>query len=92
MNPPDEVFLKRAAECELMAKFTRDPESKFTWSEWQRDGIGARRWPRAPARWLRTTTASPINTGNPPPVGHTIRGSEQKALVFTILPTADVAG
>jgi hypothetical protein len=31
MNPPDEVFLKRAAECEHMAELTRDPESKFTW-------------------------------------------------------------
>jgi hypothetical protein len=30
MHPPEE-FLKHAAECELMAKFTRDPESKATW-------------------------------------------------------------
>ena len=40
MIPPDEVFLKRAAECELMAKFTRDPDSRFTWKRmaerWQR--------------------------------------------------------
>jgi hypothetical protein len=39
MNP-DEVFLKRAAECELMAKFTRDPDSRITWkrmaARWQR--------------------------------------------------------
>jgi hypothetical protein len=31
MNPPDE-FLKHAADCEQMAKFARDPESKATWS------------------------------------------------------------
>ncbi len=31
MNPPEE-FLRHAAECELMAKFTRDPESRATWS------------------------------------------------------------
>jgi hypothetical protein len=31
MNPPDEVFLKRAAECERMAELTRDPQSRFTW-------------------------------------------------------------
>lgn len=40
MNPADEVFLERAAECERMAKFTRDPDSKFTWrrmaARWQR--------------------------------------------------------
>ena len=31
MNPPDE-FLKHAADCEQMAKFTRDPESMATWN------------------------------------------------------------
>jgi hypothetical protein len=31
MNPPDE-FLKHAADCEQMAKFARDPESKATWN------------------------------------------------------------
>ena len=30
MKPPDE-FLKHAADCEQMAKFTRDPESMATW-------------------------------------------------------------
>jgi hypothetical protein len=38
MNPSDE-FLKHAAECQKMAKFTRDPESKATWS-------------RMAARWI----------------------------------------
>jgi hypothetical protein len=38
MNPSDE-FLKHAAECQKMAKFTRDPESKATWS-------------RLAARWI----------------------------------------
>ena len=40
MNPQDQIFLKRAAECELMAKFTRDPDSRFAWkrmaARWQR--------------------------------------------------------
>jgi hypothetical protein len=31
MYPPEE-FLKHAADCEQMAKFTRDPVSKATWS------------------------------------------------------------
>src|SRR5215813_9148595 len=31
MNPPDE-FLKHAADCEQMAKFARDAESKATWN------------------------------------------------------------
>ena len=39
MNPPDE-FLKHAADCEQMAKFARDPESKATWNRM------AERWRR----------------------------------------------
>jgi hypothetical protein len=31
MNPSEE-FLRHAADCEQMAKFTRDPASKATWS------------------------------------------------------------
>ena len=31
MNPTDE-FLRHAADCQQMAKFTRDPASKATWS------------------------------------------------------------
>ena len=32
MYPPEE-FLKHAAECKQMAKLTRDPASKATWSQ-----------------------------------------------------------
>jgi hypothetical protein len=39
MNPPEE-FLRHAADCQRMAKFTRDPASKATWS-------------RMAERWLR---------------------------------------
>jgi hypothetical protein len=39
MNPPEE-FLRHAADCERMAKFTRDPASKATWN-------------RMAERWLR---------------------------------------
>jgi hypothetical protein len=39
MNPSEE-FLKHAADCERMAKFTRDPTSKATWN-------------RMAERWLR---------------------------------------
>ena len=38
MNPPDE-FLKRAAECQQMAKVTRDPASKARGTGWPRDGF-----------------------------------------------------
>jgi hypothetical protein len=31
INPPDE-FLKHAAECQQMAKTTRNPASKETWN------------------------------------------------------------
>jgi hypothetical protein len=40
MNPQDQIFLKRAAECELMAKLTRDPDSRVAWkrmaARWQK--------------------------------------------------------
>jgi hypothetical protein len=39
MNPTEE-FKRHAAECELMAKFTRDPQSRATWSHM------AERWVR----------------------------------------------
>ena len=39
MNPSDE-FLRHAADCQQMAKFTRDPASRATWS-------------RMAERWLR---------------------------------------
>ena len=31
MNPSEE-FLRHAADCQRMAKFTRDPASKATWN------------------------------------------------------------
>jgi hypothetical protein len=39
MNPSEE-FLRHAADCQRMAKFTRDPASKQTWSRM------AERWTR----------------------------------------------
>ena len=45
MNPPDE-FLKHAADCEQMAKFTRDPES-IRGTAWQRDGVDVLRYSQA---------------------------------------------
>jgi hypothetical protein len=39
MNPSEE-FLRHAADCQRMAKFTRDPTSKQTWS-------------RMAERWIR---------------------------------------
>ena len=39
MNPSEE-FLRHAADCQQMAKFTRDPRSKQTWSRM------AERWVR----------------------------------------------
>jgi hypothetical protein len=43
MNPSEE-FRRHAAECQQMAKFTRDPASKATWS-------------RMAERWLRCADA-----------------------------------
>jgi hypothetical protein len=39
MNPSEE-FLRHAADCQRMAKFTRDPASKQTWN-------------RMAERWIR---------------------------------------
>ena len=39
MNPSEE-FLRHAADCQRMAKFTRDPTSKVTWT-------------RMAERWIR---------------------------------------
>jgi hypothetical protein len=39
MHPPEE-FLRHAADCQRMAKFTRDPASRATWT-------------RMAERWLR---------------------------------------
>jgi hypothetical protein len=64
MNPPDEVFLKRAAECERMAKFTRDPESRFTWKRM------AARWQRCARVAADTSSAAhhgPNRHRKPPP-------------------------
>ena len=32
MDDPAEKFLRFAAECELMAKFTRSPENRTVWT------------------------------------------------------------
>jgi hypothetical protein len=40
MDDPAEKFLRFAAECELMAKFTRSPENKTVWTRM------AERWVR----------------------------------------------
>jgi hypothetical protein len=53
MHLPDE-FMKRAAECERMAKFTRDPKSKTTWRHL------AQRWTRC-AKLATHLTSSEAN-------------------------------
>jgi hypothetical protein len=46
MDPSDE-FLKHAADCQRMAKFTRDPESRATWNRM------AERWMDCAERFKR---------------------------------------
>jgi hypothetical protein len=46
MNPPEE-FLKHAADCQRMAKFTRDPASRATWNRM------AERWVDCAERFKR---------------------------------------
>jgi hypothetical protein len=62
INPSDE-FLRHAADCQQMAKFTRDPASKATWirmaERWlhcaevfqsQRQAVPSKRQPPQPHR------------------------------------------
>jgi hypothetical protein len=51
MNPPDE-FLKHAADCQQMAKLTRDPQSRATWNRM------AERWMDCAERFKRSYAAA----------------------------------
>jgi hypothetical protein len=51
MNPADE-FLRHAADCERMAKFTRDPQSRATWSRM------AERWVLCAERFKQQSLAA----------------------------------
>jgi len=55
MNPSEE-FLRHAAECQQMAKFTRDPASKATWSRM------AERWTRCAQVFQRQRPPPPQST------------------------------
>jgi hypothetical protein len=48
---PSEKFMKFAAECELMAKFTRNPENKTVWTHM------AERWQRCAELYDRESSA-----------------------------------
>jgi hypothetical protein len=54
MNTSDR-FLRFAAECEVMAKFSRTPENRLSGAGWQNDGFAA------PSLWtakIRRATAA----------------------------------
>jgi hypothetical protein len=51
MNPSEE-FLRHAADCVQMAKFTRDPQSKATWQRM------AERWVSCAERFKSETLAA----------------------------------
>lgn len=55
MNP-SEKFLRFAAECELMAKFTRNPENRTVWTRM------AERWLRCAQLYDRESSAVHSNT------------------------------
>jgi hypothetical protein len=57
MDTP-QVFLHRAAECESMAKFTRDPGSKATWTRM------AERWHRCAEVEMRATMSAAHHDSN----------------------------
>jgi hypothetical protein len=49
---PSEEFLKHAADCQRMAKFTRDSASKATWNRM------AERWQRCAETFNRQSAAA----------------------------------
>jgi hypothetical protein len=51
MNPQKE-FLRHASECEQMARFTRDPESRITWNRM------AERWRQCASKIKRDSEAA----------------------------------
>ena len=51
MNPSEE-FLRHAADCQRMAKFSRDPTSKATWNRM------AERWLRCAETFNRQSAAA----------------------------------
>jgi hypothetical protein len=51
-SDPSEKFLRFAAECELMAKFTRSPENKTVWNRM------AERWVRCARLYDRSGAQS----------------------------------
>ncbi len=53
MNPSEE-FRKHAAECAQMAKFTRDPASRATWSRM------AERWMRCAEVFQQQSAMAPL--------------------------------
>jgi hypothetical protein len=61
MNPPDE-FLKHAVQCEQMAKFTRDRESKATWKRM------AERWRRCAERFASSAVHRHVPQAHRKPV------------------------
>jgi hypothetical protein len=58
-------FLRFAAECEIMAQFSHDPENKTVWSDMAERWYGALPWLIAEAL-RRTTVARPNNRKKPP--------------------------
>jgi hypothetical protein len=64
MNPSEE-FLKHAADCQKMAKFTRDPQSRATWNRM------AQRWMDCAERFkiqTQTVARAPLRR-QPRPAG-----------------------
>jgi hypothetical protein len=60
MNPPDE-FLKHAVQCEQMARFARDRESKATWKRM------AERWRRCAERFTSSAVHHHLPQGHRKP-------------------------
>jgi len=65
MHAPEE-FLKHAGECEVMAKFTRDPQGRATWrglaDRWRRCAEIAKRQSSLvrPRKQARSSVSAPL--------------------------------
>jgi hypothetical protein len=68
VNPPEE-FLKHAADCEKMARSTRDPKSSATWNRM------AERWRQCAEKFTREKPSSKRSYADAPPKTRTWLGS-----------------
>jgi hypothetical protein len=82
---PAEIFLRSAVECEHLAKFVRDSQSKAAWSgmaeRWLRNAELFERKEQASRPQNRGRTGSPMISQTPRDGGRGLNGNKQTRLL-----------